>query len=577
MRWFDWNDEKFVLLFIGLCVIALAVLFTIVLILYLTISNYFFEETVKDESKAPREFIVELNKGRVSYFNKNKIKRKTTVGMEDFYNKFCEPDRNKLREWLLNIAFDHKKENNVLPIDVFLWGKRETRLSLLKLISYNEEKHIIHLESHILKYARPNNVVINKTVGVSFDEYKKSLNFLNRKLGYTFCFQIFDDPDTPFINDDQERIAVYSLKDILYGICDKRWYRIAIEKDFRTLLVVDRSINNVKKAKMFTEHICELIKKQIAILNMDEVIKFSIGVCKNSYFENDYDEVYEASRECALFAKENNHNHYIYEQYGSIELKDDVYKKEINLILTIPHKLSYLYTPILDVQNGTTYGFITKIRFHSSCITSYEQMMKYGYRFEKGEYLYSLVTDGFLNQYIEKISNKNIPIFLSTTVYDLIYAEKVLNRIRDIDKISVVLALDGNDVKISDAAMIASSIRELKQKGFKFALLLDHKFSTLDTNLYPLFDYFLIAPDSSMEYEKDKIISFSLRILIESLLKYKKPIIATSIPSWKKVELMVISGLQYVASDSIARYSEYLLPISRKKIEKIVEINDSSY
>ena len=93
----------------------------------------------------------------------------------------------------------------------------------------------------------------------------------------------------------------------------------------------------------------------------------------------------------------------------------------------------------------------------------------------------------------------------------------------------------------------------------------------LDVNFYKIFDYFIAGTAMTGELKKNSSTQIALRTLIESLLKFKKPIIATGLEGWASVELMVKSGVNYVSSEAISPSSEMVLPVSAKKFDKLAE------
>ena len=83
-----------------------------------------------------------------------------------------------------------------------------------------------------------------------------------------------------------------------------------------------------------------------------------------------------------------------------------------------------------------------------------------------------------------------------------------------------------------------------------------------------LFAFLLIFP----KLKKNNFSRLSLRSLIESLLKYKQPIIATGLEGWQSVELMIKSGVTLVSSEAISPSSEMILPVDKKKIKKLADL-----
>ena len=62
--------------------------------------------------------------------------------------------------------------------------------------------------------------------------------------------------------------------------------------------------------------------------------------------------------------------------------------------------------------------------------------------------------------------------------------------------------------------------------------------------------------------------------LIEALLRYNRPIIASDLESWQSVELIIESGITYISTDVISPSNDMLLPIEKKKLEKVIQMTN---
>ena len=110
------------------------------------------------------------------------------------------------------------------------------------------------------------------------------------------------------------------------------------------------------------------------------------------------------------------------------------------------------------------------------------------------------------------------------------------------------------------------------EKGFFLALLLNDKDLLLDDAVYFLFDYFIVGSAMLSTIRKNNRIRLSTYTLIESLLKYNKDIIATDLESWQSVELIIESGISLISSEVIAPSNDMLLPLEKKKMEKVASM-----
>ena len=56
------------------------------------------------------------------------------------------------------------------------------------------------------------------------------------------------------------------------------------------------------------------------------------------------------------------------------------------------------------------------------------------------------------------------------------------------------------------------------------------------------------------------------------ILRYKRPIILSDLITWSDIEYFVRAGVDYISSEEISKKSEMLLPIDKKKMQKITNL-----
>jgi hypothetical protein len=117
-------------------------------------------------------------------------------------------------------------------------------------------------------------------------------------------------------------------------------------------------------------------------------------------------------------------------------------------------------------------------------------------------------------------------------------------------------------------------MRLIKAKGYEVALLLSESDLLLPPNLYNAFRLlrrFLRLRRFSATGMDTRIRS-ELHALVEKLLKYNKPIIASDIDGWNAIELLVRSGLNYISSESFAPYNQMIVPLPPKNVRKVQDM-----
>ena len=106
-------------------------------------------------------------------------------------------------------------------------------------------------------------------------------------------------------------------------------------------------------------------------------------------------------------------------------------------------------------------------------------------------------------------------------------------------------------------------------------MLMKDKNLLLDPSVYTNFDYFVAGSMMIGEIRKNNRIRLSIHSLIESLLKYHRPIIATDLEGWQAIELIIKSGVNIVSSETISASNDMLLPLEKKKEEKLIAMDDN--
>ena len=163
------------------------------------------------------------------------------------------------------------------------------------------------------------------------------------------------------------------------------------------------------------------------------------------------------------------------------------------------------------------------------------------------------------------------------SLQDIDHMYEILSQIPQCKTIHLVLVFNEQEINenASNLELLNDSLKKLRSGHFELAMLMKDKNLLLDPSVYTNFDYFVAGSMMIGEIRKNNRIRLSIHSLIESLLKYHRPIIATDLEGWQAIELIIKSGVSIVSSEIISPSNDMLLPLEKKKEEKLIAIDDN--
>ena len=249
---------------------------TVILITYILSSrrDQGYDNRIKAESTTLRIYIIDAKNNSVTYFNRADLKNKKVTDMNSFYSHFHDNDIDKIKSWIYDICTDYKNADKYLEADVIVNHGRNTYFSLLKLLKYDPNEGIIHLESFILKYITPNNSTNKKKkkkatfTGVVKRSTMESLILKEKSLkGFTFAIRFYYIRQKVLSNDKIERYMIMTLKNVIYPYASNpRISRQIIDGGENELLLFDLRIASRDEAMVLATSMAHNIKKCIGVL-----------------------------------------------------------------------------------------------------------------------------------------------------------------------------------------------------------------------------------------------------------------------------------------------------------------------
>lgn len=579
MTWFDFTDLRFLCLFIIVVLTILFITFAFISLMLIRKRDEKYNLVLKSDLNATHIFTIYLKKNMVVSFLRSDLRHKKIVDFDTFYSTFSTLEAAKVRQWISDIE-NNRSNSSFLESKVLTKHNTKEVFALIKLISFKPELNVLHLEMQILKSITPEINESKRKTGTSFigkQTFGTMANVIGKSRsnkGYTFAIRFSFYNQLAFKDNREEKMMVLKIKDSIYPFAnDKSRPRQLVEMNEHEILIVDMKLSSRQEAAQLALSLQMYIKRVILLNDYEQDIKFTIGIVENYQFFRDFKAIVKHAQEASLVADHENKDIYFYEKTAVPELSEDRYREQINNL--IKHgNIRYLFRPIVNVKKPDVFGYLQSIRTYGSSFSNYNELIRYASLCGKSHDLFAIVAKNVLPRFASEIVKPNTPLFYPVSIFDFEDITKVFPQISRIEKIHLVLMFEENEISQNAAHIdeIIEKLNMLKHLGYEVALSMMDKSLLLDTNFYKIFNYFIAGTSMTGELKKNNFSRLSLRSLIESLLKYKKIIIANDLEGWQSVELMIKSGVDYVSSESISPYSELILPVEKKKLKKLKDL-----
>ena len=566
------NSLNLVAIMIAVVICSVALLFLIATFILNNIFHQRYHTKVKESVNSLRVFVIDVKSDRVRFFNRTNLRRKRSFSMTDFYNQFPASERERIITWVGDLLSNEEETPKYLEINVMIAKNHRNNYSILQVDKIDHEKQLIYLESYLLKYISTAKSKNNEFSNfISEDTFSKLL-IKNNSKGYTLCFNFFEKKS---ISSEISHVVFAQIKDILTPFLNQKLVMLSYNET--QIIICDFKASNRQNVLQLIGTLKNEINRLLSILSEDSVIGFSIGIVENRFFPLNSEKIIESVLTLAKIAKDDNEDFVFYEEGRSLESSSDSqhYRTEVERIIQ-DKRLKYLYRPIYDAARGRIHGYQMFVQPLDSFFGTVEELKSYAVRTEDDRELFATIARNGISRFIQERDGVTFKLFFPISFNELNYVNRTLTRIQDISSTHIVLICDENEIMDlptdSNDAFIAQ-VRLFKSKGFEVALAINDNDLTLPSLLYEIFDGFLISVKSHISKKNNARQLPTFQRLIEKLLRYQKTIIATDIPSWDIVELILKFGVNYVSSEVIAPMDENILPISKKSITKIKSFN----
>lgn len=582
MEWFNFSNTAFKAFFIITMLLLSFIIFMTVSYFVSSNKDKGYDTRIKAEATTLRIYIIDPKKNSVVYFNRSDLKNKRTIDINTFYSHFHDNDVDKIKSWIYDICTNYRSADRYIEADVIVNHGRNTYFSLLKLLKYDPNEGVIHLESFILKYITPNNTANKKKKTILNGMVKRStmesLILKEKSLkGFTFAIRFYYIRQKFLSNDKIERYMIMTLKNVIYPYASNpRVPRQIIDGGENELLLFDLRIASRDEAMVLATSMAHSIKKCIGVNGFSESVNFSIGVVENAQYYQDFDSMVVKAQEACMSAQHNAQEILLYQKQAAPLIEINRYREEVENLMR-PNSLRYLFRPIFDVTKRKTIGYFEYVKAYDSPFASFAEMSKYAAKVDMSKEFFATISRYVIPKFASEKQEDDLRLFMLVSLQDIDHMAEILLQIPQTRKIHLVLVFNEQEINAnaSNLELLNNSLKRLRSDGFELAMLMKDKNLLLDSSVYYNFDYFVAGSMMIGEIKKNNRIRLSIHSLIESLLKYHRPIIATDLEGWQSIELIIKSGVSIVSSETISSSNDMLLPLEKKKIEKLITMDDN--
>ena len=563
-----------ILILSGVALLGVVLIVLIISFILAQTSSKRYKNDIYETSNSLRVFIIDAKNDRVRYFNRSRLQRKKTSTITAFYNQFPANERDKIITWVGDLLDDTPNTPKYLEINVLINFNKKSYFSLLQVTKVDHTKDIIYLESYILKYmyaTKTKNIKVRKFL--SREKFISCLNAYHQPKGVTFAIDFFNKRT---LEEEIPHLLFSQIKNVLVPYITP--YRPMIEHGDNKLIISDLKISQRTNMLAFINTLKNEINRFLLISSETDTVGFSFGVAENKYFYNSIDSLIDSVVELSQVAKEDGKDFLIFEEGKKINPEGDVlhYRTEVERIIQ-DKKIRYTYQPIYNAAKSRMLGYQAHFEPLDSLFDSIDELKAYAIRTEDDKELFATIARNSISRFIQQRDGVSLKLFFPLSINEIGYVNRTFSHISSIKEANIVLIFSEPEIlDLSTEAMDSTIqlIKTFKSKGYEVALLIDQNEAALPSSAYEIFDFFMLSVSAHITNRKLQNRQLpSFQALIEKLLRYNRPILAIDIPTWSLVEYVIKLGIDIVSSDAIAPGDENILPLNKKSITKLKNMN----
>jgi len=576
LQWVDSVKWGTVIFYITFVLLGGTIVSLFISLLFARSKDQAFVKDMTYQASTVRVFRVDATNDRVSYFNLSDIANVKTVNLAQFYASFPLSEQSKVRDWITAVLRG-EPHATYLATDVIFHKERHLSPSFLKIVSTKPELGLVHLESYLLRYTKPNHNFARSFATEA--DFAQAVKANGTRSGMTFCFALLpNESEGPL--DENERTPL--TPEILSRFRETvgpfaSGNQKIIQAAENELIIANFDMVDASQGITFSLKVIDAVDKALSIYKRKGSAAFVVrsGIVANKDLLGDSDAILTEARRSAENSYDTDSVINFYKK-GSQDFSatDELhYRTEVERLI-YERKISYTYRPVYDCSAYAVQGYLARALPVNTSFASIDELKNYAARAKDERNLFAAIAKNLVPRFVNERTDTKTKLYYPIRMSERGLLLPFFSRFPDAQKANLVFIFREEDITASlDKAGVPQfliDIGALKRTNFGFGMMLSGKSLSLENEIYSACDVFFVDFSSGGdESNMDTKVRSALHALVEKLLKFNKPIIAANLMSWNAIELVVGSGINFISSDLFAPYDTMFRPIISKSVERI--------
>ncbi len=494
------------------------------------------------------------------------------------------PQQMSFKKWLGAIR-DGKEVNPYLQSASYFEGESRAVPCFFRLVKHDPEAGIIHCEK-VFIHEKGRSDSRRRRLS-SRDELAEAIKNNGYERGALFLFRLNSrrserDSAGRFVNSISPGVGT-RFCDLLYPYA--RGNQLLVQSDYGEVGIAHFDIFDKDQALDFALHAIDGVAKAMPRRRGSSETSYSVtcGVVLFSDLLGEGSGILPVGRHLAELAYEEHSPVLFYDRSREIfeEGESGSRKGDVERIIS-ERRIQILFRPIYNVLEERLLGYLSASHPDGTAYQGMEELKSYAARVRAGKTLFSYVAKETFSAFENQRAYLYQRLFFPVMAVEIDPAIAYFKRHKNARNLGIVLLFREGDVSAEclkgDPETIREGLRVLRGLGCQIALLAEGQSLLLDDSFHSLADYFFAdfsISDGGAQRVDTKIRS-RLHGLVEKLLRYKKPIVASGIGSWSSMELLVRSGIDYVSGEPIGPWGTMVKPLQEKTKKRLKSLREDA-